>query len=64
MWNARVLLRELRERNCTGGYTILTDLGETAVARQALRYCDRMVWADFLFPLRVIHSIALLRLAK
>ena len=25
MWNARVLLRELRERNYTGGYTILTD---------------------------------------
>jgi len=24
-WNARVLLRELRERNDTGGYTILTD---------------------------------------
>ena len=25
VWNARVLLRELRERNYTGGYTILTD---------------------------------------
>jgi transposase len=25
VWNARVLLRELRERNFTGGYTILTD---------------------------------------
>jgi transposase len=24
VWNARVLLRELRERNYTGGYTILT----------------------------------------
>lgn len=25
VWNARVLLRELRERNYTGGYTLLTD---------------------------------------
>ena len=25
VWNARVLLRELRSRNYTGGYTILTD---------------------------------------
>ena len=25
VWNARVLLRELRERNYTGGYTILAD---------------------------------------
>jgi len=25
VWNAKVLLRELRERNFTGGYTILTD---------------------------------------
>lgn len=25
VWNARVLLRELRERNYEGGYTILTD---------------------------------------
>jgi len=25
VWNARVLLRELRERNYAGGYTILTD---------------------------------------
>jgi transposase len=25
VWNAQVLLRELRERNYTGGYTILTD---------------------------------------
>jgi transposase len=25
VWNARVLLRELRQRNYTGGYTILTD---------------------------------------
>jgi transposase len=25
VWNARVLLRELRERDYTGGYTILTD---------------------------------------
>ena len=25
VWNAKVLLRELRERNYTGGYTILTD---------------------------------------
>jgi transposase len=25
VWNARVLLRELRERNYTGSYTILTD---------------------------------------
>ena len=25
VWNARVLLRELRERNYSGGYTILTD---------------------------------------
>ena len=25
VWNARVLLRELRDRNYTGGYTILTD---------------------------------------
>jgi transposase len=25
VWNARVLMRELRERNYTGGYTILTD---------------------------------------
>ena len=25
VWNARVLLRELRERNFTGSYTILTD---------------------------------------
>ena len=25
VWNARVLLRELRERNYGGGYTILTD---------------------------------------
>jgi transposase len=25
VWNARVLLRELREQNYTGGYTILTD---------------------------------------
>ena len=25
VWNARVLLRELRERNYTGGYTILKD---------------------------------------
>ena len=25
VWNARVLLRELRDRNFTGGYTILTD---------------------------------------
>ena len=25
VWNARVLLRELRERNYKGGYTILTD---------------------------------------
>ena len=25
VWNAQVLLRELRERNCTGGYTLLTD---------------------------------------
>src|SRR2546429_4575697 len=26
VWNARVLLRELRERNYAGGYTIMTDL--------------------------------------
>jgi transposase len=25
VWNARVLLRELHERNYSGGYTILTD---------------------------------------
>jgi len=25
VWNARVLLRELRERGYTGGYTLLTD---------------------------------------
>ena len=25
VWNARVLLRELRSRNYTGGYTLLTD---------------------------------------
>ncbi len=25
VWNARVLLRELRERGYSGGYTILTD---------------------------------------
>jgi transposase len=25
VWNAQVLLRELRERNYTGGYTLLTD---------------------------------------
>jgi hypothetical protein len=25
VWNARALLRELRERNHAGGYTILTD---------------------------------------
>src|ERR1700733_426018 len=25
VWNARVLLRELRERSYTGGYTLLTD---------------------------------------
>ena len=25
VWNARVLMRELRERGYTGGYTILTD---------------------------------------
>lgn len=25
VWNARVLLRELRERRYSGGYTILTD---------------------------------------
>ena len=25
VWNAQVLLRELRQRNYTGGYTILTD---------------------------------------
>jgi len=25
VWNARVLLRELRTRNYTGGYTLLTD---------------------------------------
>jgi transposase len=25
VWNACVLMRELRERNYTGGYTILTD---------------------------------------
>jgi transposase len=25
VWNARVLLRELRERGYTGGYTVLTD---------------------------------------
>src|ERR1700732_604196 len=25
VWNARVLLRELRERNYTGSYTLLTD---------------------------------------
>ncbi|MBI4443175.1 MAG: hypothetical protein HY649_07350 [Acidobacteria bacterium] len=25
VWNGKVLLRELRERNYTGGYTILSD---------------------------------------
>ncbi len=25
VWNAQVLMRELRERSCTGGYTMLTD---------------------------------------
>jgi hypothetical protein len=25
VWNARVLLRELREQGYTGGYTLLTD---------------------------------------
>src|SRR5260370_37279130 len=55
VWNARVLLRELRERNYAGGYTILTDwlgpqpraardvavpLFETAPGIQAHRDCE------------------------
>jgi transposase len=40
VWNAKVLLRELRQRNYTGGYTILTDwlrLLRQAVAVVAVR---------------------------
>jgi transposase len=40
-WNARVLLRELRERNYAGGYTILMDWLQpqrgTSGGRAALR---------------------------
>jgi transposase len=36
VWNARVLLRELRERNYTGGYTILTRLVAAATERRRI----------------------------
>jgi transposase len=38
VWNARVLLRELRSRNYTGGYTILTDWVASATRDSA---CER-----------------------
>ena len=40
VWNARVLLRELRERNFTGSYTILTTGCDRKAAPHALWRCD------------------------
>jgi transposase len=63
VWNARVLLRELRERNYAGGYTILTDWlrpqrsatrvvavrrFETAPGKQA--QVDWGIWARWRWP--------------
>jgi len=39
VWNAQVLLRELRQRNYSGGYTILTDWLRRSASRHAWLPC-------------------------
>src|SRR5882724_3863994 len=43
VWNAQVLLRELRERSFTGGYTILKDWMKPHATGASLRGCAALI---------------------